>query len=158
MTRKLALLLILPFALFLFPSNAHSEVNSLGEIEAVQIVVEDLNEAAKECAVTEDGIKSAAEFPIATSQLKLKTMPETFIMYHIRVMVIVEDDFDLRRCTYSIGISVSINRSALAYDKVFWTKQMIGFTPKSGVSTEIYNDIDRLTKEFIVDWGKARQK
>ena len=156
MNRKPALLLILPFALFLFPSSAHAEVNSLGDIEAVHILVESSSEDAKKCSVTEDGIKSAAEFPIATSQLKLVTMLETFIAYQIHVMVIAEDDFDLRRCTYSI--SISVNKSSLACDKVFWTKQMLGVTPKGGASTEIYNEIERLTKMFIVDWTKAKKR
>jgi len=147
MKRSFALLLILPLASFLFPSNVHGEVNALGEIDTVEILM-DITEDAKKCSVTEAGIKTAAEFPIATSQLQMSTGQ---VAYYINVNVIFMGS--INHCIYNVGITVYDVQDS--YDKHFWGLSKLGIISQGRAGKEIYGVVEEITKMFVVDWIQA---
>lgn len=132
--------------------------NKLEGIKSVRILVTDLGESS--CGVTEDSLRSAASFPIATSPLSFDRSEF--------VLLVVANIGDLGNgvgCVVGYSVSLDIAQEvtvdATGLRKTFtltlWEEDGLLWGPAEGFARRVRQKIEDLTKQFVVDWTLDQQ-
>lgn len=155
--RSLAVLI----AILVLPAHSFAQTDNkrLEGIGSVNIIVEGLHDGARPCGVTIDALRSAASFPIVTSRLLMsKTSAITF---YVQVSVLSQDS----GCTAAYEIEVYANQNVVVTESnlrkfvevELWEQDGLMVGPRGDFGRRMTDVIDRLAKQFVVDWTLDQQ-
>lgn len=139
-----------------------SAVNAQGltGISGARVVVESLDEDARLCGLTVDGLDAAARIVLSNSRMNLLKDSDSLPLpyFYIRVTVMRASD------TYCVGsVETSFNRlvfvdasgtaKALAWGGM-WRKGSLLGGSRSDFGNRVSSNVEALTKQFVGAWLK----
>jgi len=147
--RFLSLLL----ALVAVSAAAQSSAPGLNGISAVQLKVEPIDEDARQCGISDDGLDAAVRIPVSNTQLKA-TADAPFLLY-VQTTTSRKAGAD---CNTMIQVSAlraawfSPDPGAKSGMVAVWTKSTLLSGTASTHGRRTYEAIEGLTKQFIGAW------
>lgn len=155
--RGLVAAVLLGFALA-GPGHAQSGDKSLQGIKSVFVLVEDLDEAARQCGISADALDAAVRIPISNSRLGLSK--ESFGAYlYVNVVAlrlnsgICAVNLQLR-FTRWVWFAPNANPLDSAYGSV-WDRGELRTGSSATIGRSVVESLEGLTKQFIGAWLKA---
>ena len=138
--------------------------NVLEGVTSVRIDVRDINpheeDNTSNCGATKEDLRSAASFPIAASRLRIEE--EALVYIEIRSLVVPTGPGG---CAASFSLSVATDQiSDLAVTNLnklvrveLWSNDGIVFAPVGALGFTLRDSIERMVKDFVVDWTLDQQ-
>jgi hypothetical protein len=123
---------------------------------SARLVIEDLDENAKSCGVTESALDTSARFVLSQSRIKIDPSPSgPFIYIATNVMRLSNRE----SCVYSYILSFNAAARVVANNVVasteIWSTSGVGIAPRSNTPRVLTEAIDAITKRFVVEWSKV---
>ena len=131
---------------------AQSSAPGLSGIPAVQLTVEPVDEEARQCGISDDGLDAAARIPVSNTQLKA-VAESPFLLYVQTTSRKGKSD-----CTTMIQLSAlrsawfSAEPGAKSGMVAVWTKSTLLTGNAATHGRRTYEAIEGLTKQFIGAW------
>ncbi|MEQ1867746.1 MAG: hypothetical protein ABL996_24255 [Micropepsaceae bacterium] len=124
------------------------------------VVVEDLNDAAKRCHITESGLDAAMRLPLDQSRLRVDlNAPVTAPYAYVAVTAVAIDN---GRC--AAYVDVQLNRklrlpaSEVLVGATVWHTGSLLTGPPDDFSERVTREVSAYTREMIAEWIKANPK
>ena len=144
----------LPFVIALAALSAHAQSSApgLSGIPAVQLMVEPVDEEARQCGISEDGLDAAARIPVSNTQLR--AVPESPFLLYLQTT----SRKGKTECTTMIQVSAlrsawfSQDPGAKSGMVAVWTKSTLLTGNAATHGRRTYEAIEGLTKQFIGAW------
>jgi hypothetical protein len=136
-----------------------TDLDGLRGLQDVSILVEDLDDDAKQCGITESALDAAVRLPVSASRLKIaKDFGEGTDRSYVYVVVITVRPADI--CIASV--SVSLRRTVLLQtppESRFqgastWEKSSVMTGPAYSFGKRVSDNVEGFTKELIAAWLK----
>ena len=133
-------------------AQAPSSAPGLSGIAAVQLTVEPVDEEARQCGISDDGLDAAVRIPVSNTQLKAAT-DSPFLLYIQTTSRKGKSD-----CTTMVQVSAlrsawfSPDPGAKSGMVAVWTKSTLLAGAASTHGRRTYEAIEGLTKQFIGAW------
>ena len=146
---------LLPFviAVAAVSAQAQSSAPGLNGIPAVQLKVELVDEEARQCGISDDGLDAAVRIPVSNTQLKA-VADSPFLLY-VQTTTSRKGSSD---CNTMIQVSAlrsawfSPEPGAKSGMVAVWTKSTLLTGTPSTHGRRTYEAIEGLTKQFIGAW------
>jgi hypothetical protein len=141
-------------ALAAVSAAAQSSAPGLNGISAVQLMVLPVDDEARQCGISDDGLDAAVRIPVSNTQLKA-VADSPFSLY---VQTTTAPRKGTTDCTTMIQVSAlrrawfSPNPEAKAGMVAVWTKSALLSGTASTHGRRTYEAIEGLTKQFIGAW------
>jgi len=150
--RYAQLLSFVIFAVAAVSAEAQSSAPGLSGIAAVQLTVEPVDEEARQCGISDDGLDAAVRIPVSNTQLKA-VAESPFLLY-------VQTTSRKGKSDCTTMVQVSALRSAWFAPEsgaksgmvAVWTKSTLLAGTASTHGRRTYEAIEGLTKQFIGAW------
>jgi hypothetical protein len=128
---------------------------ALRGIASVNLVIEELDEDAKTCGVTESVLDTSVRFVLSQSRIKINSSASSYIYINVNVMSLTSSD----SCVYNYSVSFNSSVKVVA-NNVFaiaetWSKGGISVYRRSETPRRVAENIERVTKSLVVEWSKA---
>jgi hypothetical protein len=146
--------------------TAQTSTHSLEGLRAVNVLVEYIDDDAKKCGLTEQGIFRAAMAPLSGSALNVGKAMETSSIYNAATFYVQTNTVRFKAdCVTNTTIRVydhasaeppSLNRSIRAEVHLWSTGNMAG-SPKHDHRKTVETAIEQLTKMFLNDWNLSNK-
>lgn len=141
------------FLISLMLSCSQVSANSFKGIKEVGILIENLDEDATKCNMTEDFLDAAVRLPISNSKIRVVDMnkfPSAYI--YVKLIIIREQEM----CT--AYIRVALNKYIPGENTgEFWNKDGLLIYRKVNFQQKIGEQLESFTKQLISAWLKANQ-
>ena len=140
-------------ALAAVSAQAQSSAPGLNGIPAVQLKVELVDEEARQCGISDDGLDAAARIPVSTTPLK--AVAESPFLLYVQTTTSRKSGSD---CTTMIQVSAlrsawfSPDPGAKSGMVAVWTKSTLLTGAPATHGRRTYEAIEGLTKQFIGAW------
>ena len=140
-------------ALAAVSAEAQSSAPGLNGISAVQLTVLPVDDEARQCGISDDGLDAAARIPV--SNTNLKAVADSPFLLNIQTTTSRKGTSD---CTTMIQVSAlrpawfSPNPGAKSGMVAVWTKSTLLTGAASTNGRRTYEAIEGLTKQFIGAW------
>ena len=152
LVRSSATSLLIAFAAV--SAEAQTSAPGLNGISAVQLMVLPVDEEARQCGISDDGLDAAARIPVSTTSLK--TVADSPFLLNVQTTTTSRKGTS--DCTTMIQVSAlrpawfSPNPDAKSGMVAVWTKGMLLTGSASTHGRRTYEAIEGLTKQFIGAW------
>ena len=146
---KIKKLIFIVFALF---ASFVASADVLRGVNELKIVINDLNEAALRCTLTNDLIDASIRLPLSNS--KIKILKENDSSESILYAYVLSFDSGTM-CQVYVELSFLKYIPTEKSYGVFWRKNLILSFRKANVAKSVAEDFESLTKQFVSAWLKA---
>jgi hypothetical protein len=144
----------LVIALAAVSAAAQSSAPGLKGVSAVQLMVEPVDEEARQCGISDDGLDAAVRIPVSNTQLK--TVAESPSLLYVQTTTAPRKSTS--DCTTMVQVSAlrpawfSPSPEAKSGMVAVWTKSTLLTGTASTHGRRTYEAIEGLTKQFIGAW------
>ena len=138
--------------------NAQTTGNLLRGVSEIQLSVERLGTAAKECGLTEEAIRAATMYPLSST--KIEVAPSASVLLYVNVnSLFLRGD---RLCFSSVRMEVhAFGDATLVFTGEekqnvlvgLWDTSFVASSDRSDNARYITGIIEDLVKRFITDWN-----
>jgi hypothetical protein len=142
---------LLIFASLLAVTNFAS-ASALKNVKEIAILIEELDEDASKCEVTEDLLDASVRVPLSNSRIKIGKQPSLSDGY-IYVVANVLNDGNF--CIVNLSVSFQKYVPSERDTGEFWSKSQIMSLRKINVSKGVATYAELMTKQFISAWLKV---
>lgn len=130
------------------------DVDALRGMKTFAVLVEDLDQSATVCGLSDSAIETAVKFPLSQSRAKLLPKPMgTYLYVHANVIHLARSDL----CVYSISLTfksdVAITETGRRVIAGVWDTSAVGVAPRAQAAKAVTDGLERLAKKFVVDWS-----
>ena len=145
------------------PLTANAVASAAEELRGVReftINVESLDEHAMKCAISTQGIETAARFTLQQSKVLLRPpgspKPNTFLYYNVNVISLPSG-----QCLYSFSLDAQLLGELKVGTRVnfgaytAWHKGGIRSTFHANAASTLGYDIEAVTKSFVAAWSEV---
>lgn len=124
--------------------------SALKGVKEVRIIIEELDDTAQKCGITNALLDSSVRLPLSSSRLRVTNAPGNGYVYARATAL------ELRN-SCAVSIRLEFRRYAVSVDDVgtFWSTGGLLVWDKMNMHTRISSDVEQYTKEFIAEWLKA---
>jgi len=151
------LVVLLVMGLGLVATPAQAQDNNFVGVSEVNIVVEDLADAAAKCNVSKGGLDAAVRLPLDASRLRINPHALSYVYVNVSAL------WEPRGCAASV--QVELKRSLAipgttqwVYGASVWDKGTILTGTSSYVGKGVNQSVTDFTKELIAEWIKANPR
>ena len=147
----------LPFVIALVAVSAQAQTAApgLNGIAAVQLKVEPVDDEARQCGISDDGLDAAVRIPVSNTQLKA-VADSPFLLYVQTTTTPTQGHFRLHHDDPGVGAASRMvlagPRDAKSGMVAVWTKGTLLAGTASTHGRRTYEAIEGLTKQFIGAW------
>lgn len=144
---------LLIFVCFLV-TTSFASAGALKGVREVDILIEELDEDAAECNITEDLLDASVRIALSNSRIRIVKQGSPLDSYIYVVPTVLDDE---NFCVVNIEVSFKKYISSERDIGAFWTKSQLMSLRKINVSTRVAANVELMTKQFISAWLKANQ-
>ena len=143
---------ILLFSILL---GGNLQANALNEIKGVRIIIENLDEDAAKCGITEDQLDASVRIPLSTSRINTLQSSSFLTPYlYVNANVISGNE----ACVASISVEFKRYVSEVQQFGTFWEKSGVMRFNKNIISKRLEDEVNSYAKQFIAAWLKQNGK
>jgi hypothetical protein len=131
-----------------------ASASALIDVREIGILIEQLDEDAFKCEVTEDLLDASVRVPLSNSRIKIGTQTSLSDGYIYVVATVLNDG---NFCILNLSVSFQKYVPSERDTGEFWSKGQIMSIRKINVTKNLAATVELMTKQFISAWLKANQ-
>lgn len=124
----------------------------------IEFVIEKLDPDAEKCGVTQGDLEAAVEFPLLRSQLRIKRGVKAWLYHNVNIIYLKEVQY----CMYSESLEFYIpavdDLNNLSFSAITWNQHGMGLSRRQNAKGAIRDQVEDLTKKFVIQWTRFNQK
>jgi hypothetical protein len=146
---------VLGFVLLAFaPLAAQAQVRGLTGLQSARIVIEDLDEEARQCGVTRDTLDAAARITLSNSRLRVDN-GDVGPYYYVQVTVLRSGTYCMAAINVALTRPVWLRPGAQTQDVVLarvWSRGGVISGGEANFGRRVMMDVEGYTKQFLGSW------
>lgn len=147
----------LTVACLLFVHAPAARAQALVGVSEVKLIVEQLDDEARECGVTPDGLEAAVRITLANSRLRvLDGLGEPY--YYVQVNVIRGGEQCIASVRASVSRSVWLTPTGPKLLAQVWSKGLLTAHSRRDFGRRLNSSVEDLTKLMLGAWLKDNQR
>ena len=156
MSRKLVVLVIAGL-LLAGQAQAQTRGNQLSGINEISLLIEDLDDTAKDCRITQDLVRDAFMYPVSSARFVVKEQADPRMYLNITTLTANQRQLCISNLRMEFGLYEYVTPRASGR-RIFalielWGKGYMRSSTLSDHGRTVREAIERGTKQFITDWN-----